>query len=59
MSKAVIERGKEPGRLGQEPPLTDWLIALSHDSPFEGPQTHAAQAGSAHTLAVVPGLLSL
>jgi hypothetical protein len=24
-------------RVGQQPPLADWLVALSHDSPLEAP----------------------
>src|SRR5436305_81422 len=30
-------------RLGQDPPLAGWLIALSHDSPFEPIQANAAR----------------
>jgi HEAT repeat protein len=45
--------------LGQDPPLTDWLVALSHDSPFERPEAHAARAGASLRLAAVPSILSL
>src|SRR5207237_530187 len=38
----------------------DWLVALSHDSPFEGPQARtAARGGENPPLAAVPSLLSL
>src|SRR5204863_2631839 len=59
MSNEVVQRSLGPGRLGQDPPLTDWLIALSHDSPFEGPQAGAARAEASPPLAAVPSLLSL
>jgi HEAT repeat protein len=46
-------------RLSQDPPLADWLVALSHDSPFERPPAHAAQGGTAPPLTAVPSLFSL
>jgi HEAT repeat protein len=45
--------------LQPHPPLADWLEALSHDSPFERPQAHAARLGASPPLAAVPSLLSL
>ncbi|HEY7312022.1 MAG TPA: HEAT repeat domain-containing protein [Gemmataceae bacterium] len=53
-----------PSELGmaivqQHPPIADWLEALSHDSPFERPQAHAARVGTSPPLAAVPSLLSL
>jgi HEAT repeat protein len=59
MSKELVEQQMESARVGRDPLLTDWLIALSHDSPFEGPQTSAAWAGTSPPLASVPSLLSL
>ena len=44
--------------LGQDPPLADWLVALSHDSPFERPQAGAARGGPSPPLAAVQSLLS-
>ena len=46
-------------RLNQDPPIADWLVALSHDSPFERPQANAARGGASLPLASVPSLLSL
>ena len=46
-------------RLGQDPPVVDWLVALSHDSPFERPQAGAARGGASPPLAAVSSLLSL
>jgi HEAT repeat protein len=59
VSKEVA--GRRTGRLGQSqaPPLADWLVALSHDSPFEGPQAPARPAGASPPLSAVPSLLSL
>jgi HEAT repeat protein len=49
-------------RLGQYPPLADWLIALSHDSPFEPPQAQAARSAfsqkTSPPLTAVENLLS-
>jgi HEAT repeat protein len=45
-------------RLGQGPPLADWLVALSHDSPFDRPQADARGVTSPPLMAV-PSLLSL
>jgi HEAT repeat protein len=59
MSKKVVERRSGAVRLVQDPPLTDWLVALSHDSPFEGPEARAARAGTSPPLAALPSLLSL
>jgi HEAT repeat protein len=59
VSTESIPRSLDSGRVGPESPLTDWLIALSHDSPFEKPQVGAAPAESAPPLSAVPGLLSL
>ena len=46
-------------RLVQDPPLADWLVALSHDSPFERPQASRARGGASPPLAAAPSLLSL
>ncbi len=50
-------------RLGQDPLLADWLIALSHDSPFEPPQANAARGvfcqKTSPPLTAVGSLLSL
>jgi len=43
----------------QDPPLADWLVALSHDSPFGRPQAGAARGGPSPPLTAVPSLLSL
>ena len=45
--------------LDQEPSLADWLVALSHDSPFEGPPAATARDGASPPLAAVQSLLSL
>src|ERR1700732_4135239 len=52
-SKLAVER------LSQALPLADWLVALSHDSPFERPQASAAGGGASPPLAAVQSLLSL
>ncbi|HEV3263845.1 MAG TPA: HEAT repeat domain-containing protein [Gemmataceae bacterium] len=52
-SKLAVER------LSQDLPLADWLVALSHDSPFEQPQASAAGGEASPPLAAVPSLLSL
>jgi HEAT repeat protein len=39
--------------------VADWLIALSHDSPFEGPAAPTARAGTSPPLSAVPSILSL
>jgi HEAT repeat protein len=44
MSIESAQTRKNPVRLGQGAPFTDWLVALSHDSPFD-PQP-AAQIAS-------------
>jgi HEAT repeat protein len=54
----MLKYAESPG-LGQDPPLADWLVALSHDSPFERPQAGAARDGASPPLTAVPGLLSL
>src|SRR4051794_23853756 len=46
-------------RLGDGPPIADWLVALSHDSPFERQKAGAARAGTSPPLSAVPSLLSL
>jgi HEAT repeat protein len=46
-------------RSGQEPLLTDWLVALSHDSPFERAPAGEARDAAAPPLTAVPSLLSL
>jgi HEAT repeat protein len=56
MSKDVLERRNGPG---QDPPLADWFIALSHDSPFEGRQSATVGSETPPSLAAVPSLLSL
>jgi HEAT repeat protein len=59
MSKELLQRRMGPVGLGQDPPLADWLTALSHDSPFEGPQASIGRPGTPPPLAAVSGLLSL
>src|SRR5262249_39955947 len=59
MSKELVQPPTEAVGLGQDPPLTDWLVALSHDSPFEGPQAGGTPAGSPLPMVAVPSLLSL
>ena len=59
MSEEVGRRRLGPVRLGQDPPVADWLVALSHDSPFEGPPVRAARGGPPPPLTAVPSLLSL
>jgi HEAT repeats len=50
-------------RLGQDPSLADWLIALSHDSPFEPPEANTARdvfcQKTSPPLTAVESLLSL
>lgn len=59
MTNGVTERpaGREP--LRPDPPLAEWLVALSHDSPFERPDAPTARGGVCPPLSAVPGLLSL
>src|SRR5262245_26201766 len=45
--------------LDPEPPLADWLVALSHGSPFESRQAAAVWGRDAPRLALVPILISL
>src|SRR4051794_27162175 len=59
MSKGLVERQTGSADLDPDPPLADWLAALSHDSPFERPQGCVARAGTAPPLAAVPSILSL
>jgi HEAT repeat protein len=59
MSNAVVKRWNGSEWLDQDPPLTDWFVALSHDSPFEHLQTSTARGGASPSLAAVPNLLSL
>jgi HEAT repeat protein len=47
---------------GHDPAVTDWLAALSHDSPFSRPQAVSVPAAGtppAAPLSALPGLLSL
>ena len=46
-------------RYGQVSPLADWLVALSHDSPFERDQDLSIWDRTAPRLALVPFLISL
>ena len=46
-------------RPDQDPPLADWLVALSHDSPFERPPASAAESGTFPPLTAVNSILSL
>src|SRR4051812_39173818 len=46
-------------RRDQTPPLADWLVALSHDSPFERPRAGAADSGTFPPLTAVQSILSL
>jgi HEAT repeat protein len=48
-----------PGLPGQEPPVTNWLVALSHDSPLEQPALAPGRTKPPPPLAAVPSLLSL
>jgi HEAT repeat protein len=59
VSNELVQPRIGPVPPGQDPPLTDWLVALSHDTPFEVPQARAARAGASPPLAAVPSLLSL
>jgi HEAT repeat protein len=59
MSKGVVKRWLGSLRLGQDPCLADWLVGLSHDSPFEPPQDKVVPGGASPSLAAVPSLLSL
>ena len=59
MSNAVVKRWNGSACLDQDPPLADWLVALSHDSPFARLQTSTARGGASPPLAAVPSLLSL
>jgi hypothetical protein len=54
-----MQRRTEARRLGQNPPLTHWLLALSHDSPFEKPQAPVSQTETFPSLATAHRLLSL
>jgi HEAT repeat protein len=45
--------------LGQQPPLADWLEALSHDSPFERDQDPSIWDRAVPRLTLVPVLISL
>jgi HEAT repeat protein len=46
-------------RCEQNPPLADWLVALSHDSPFERPPAGAPECGAFPPLTAVQSILSL
>jgi HEAT repeat protein len=46
------------GLPSQGAPLADWLVALSHDSPFERPEAGAALGGASPPLAAAPSLLA-
>lgn len=59
MSNEFVQRRMEPVRPSQDPPLTNWLVALSHDSPFENPQARVVAAGTSPPLAAASSLLSL
>lgn len=59
MSNVDVQPPGGPMRLGHDAPLADWLVALSHDSPFERPHSSAAWAGPSPPPAEVPSLLSL
>jgi HEAT repeat protein len=52
-------RSTDTARLGEGPPLADWLVALSHDGPFEAPQMRAARGSGSPLLATVPLLLPM
>jgi HEAT repeat protein len=56
----MVARSDPPrGVLRPQPPLADWLEALSHDSPFEGGQDPALWDQVAPRLPLVPVLVSL
>jgi HEAT repeat protein len=59
MSKGPVPRRVGPLSLDQAPPLADWFVALSHDSPFEQRPAGPARAGTTLPLAALPSLLSL
>src|SRR5262249_52249919 len=59
MSNEPVRRPTGAAGLGQDPPLTDWLTALSHDSPFGGQPAHAAGDGTSPPLPAVSSLPSL
>jgi HEAT repeat protein len=59
MSNAVVKQWNGSAWVDQDPPLADWFVALSHDSPFERLQTSRAGGGASPSVAAVPNLLSL
>jgi HEAT repeat protein len=59
MLNEVVEQQTVPECFGEGPALADWLVALSHDSPFERPRAGAPGTGRSLPLTAVPSLLSL
>jgi len=56
----MVESSEHPvERLDPDPPLADWLVALSRDSTFERPQAAPTGDRAAPPLAAIPSLLSL
>ena len=45
MANALKHRADRPDH---DPPLADWLVALSHDSPYERPEPSAVRTGLAN-----------
>jgi HEAT repeat protein len=54
-----VDKPPQPVRPPQDPPLADWLVALSHDSPWERSQAAATWGGASVPLSAVQSLLSL
>jgi HEAT repeat protein len=60
MSERATQKPNRAGHIEQGLALADWLVALSHDSPFEGPNgAGGAGAGPSPPLTAVPSLLFL
>src|SRR5262249_15183037 len=55
MSKGDVQRRVSAVLHGQDPPLIDWLVALSHDSPFERPPGRVPSDAGSGTEPPVPG----
>jgi HEAT repeat protein len=58
MSKPIVERPIESLPPGENPLLANWLVAFSHDSPFDGPQVGAVRGAASVPLTTMQELLS-
>jgi hypothetical protein len=56
---ATMKTKLQAALLHQQPPLADWLEALSHDGPFERGRDPSIWDQAAPRLALVPILISL